>query len=170
MYAEFKMLSDKPVVFKVLSGLFAVFFLLELVIGLRRFFLLNLYPVVKIPAVAVRPKVVPIPRERILNCPLFGDFVPENLSGMTIKRSLLHLKLIGVVMSADEKKSHVILEMPNKKERVFYLGDQVPGGAVIQKITADEIFVVRNGEVERLSLPEKGLSFGSLPKPLDLGE
>lgn len=160
---DLKAMLSKHAAPRVLCAFWAGLVVAELMFGLKTYFDDEL---VEVP-VNSKPIVVsadPIVREDILKMPLFGEFLPEDLAGVALKSSTLHVKLLGVIFSEDEKKSEVILELQSGEQRTYHVGDALPGGAVIQRINQDEMYVSRHGGVEYLFLPEKGINLDS-PEP-----
>jgi general secretion pathway protein C len=163
MSFDFKAILLKHFTPRVLCGVLGLLIVAELMFGLKTYFTEE---AIQIPARSVPnlALIVPIPREEILKMPLFGEFLPEDLAGVELKNSTLHLKLLGVLFSEDEQKSAVIIELSGGEQRIYHVGDTLPGGAVVQRINPDEIYVSRNGGVEYLFLPEKGINLNT-PQP-----
>lgn len=101
-----------------------------------------------------------------LSEPFFGEYVPKNLNDASIKKSQLNLDVLGILFSTHETDSQVILRVSGGEERTFRVGDRVPGGAVIKRITAEGVLIERNRELESLSLPKNELLFELQAKPL----
>lgn len=100
----------------------------------------------------------------LFNTALFGDYVPD-LSDANIKKSNLDLKVVGIMFSS-KKGSQVLISAGSDIEEAYSVGDKLPGGAVIKRITEDNVVILYNGELESLSLPENELLFEEAPKPL----
>lgn len=100
-----------------------------------------------------------------LNTAFFGDYVP-NLNDAEVKQSMLDLTVVGIMFDNHEKLSHVIIRTAGGREQTFGVGDSLPGGAVIKRITPDGVLIRRNGSLERLNLPKSGLTFEPPAKPL----
>jgi general secretion pathway protein C len=96
---------------------------------------------------------------------LFGDYVPINLSDADIKQSMLNLQVVGIMFSAKESDSQVIIRA-KKEEKYYVVGDTLPGGAVIKRILENAVVVLHNGVLESLSLPKNELAFSPPAKPL----
>ncbi len=96
----------------------------------------------------------------------FGKYVPLNLDDMDVKQSMLNLKVVGIMLGALESDSQVILHAAGGQDQTFHVGDTLPGGAILKRITADGVFVERNGALESLSFPKNELIFEPQPKPL----
>lgn len=104
--------------------------------------------------------------EKSLNMPLFGKFISKEDRKLPIKRTTLNVNLVGVLFSPQKQNSYVIIRTADRKELVFKMGDTIPGGAIIKKITTDGVLVERDGVLESLSLPKNELIFDAPPKPL----
>ena len=121
-------------------------------------------------AVRVPAKRVDVNRESLgagINRSFFGDYVPTNLNDAGVKESMLDLTLVGIMFGTTEKASHVIIRSSGGHEQPFSVGDSLPGGAVIKRITPDGVLVMRNGTLESLSLPKDALTFEPPAKPLE---
>ena len=101
-----------------------------------------------------------------LNTAFFGDYVPNNLNDSDVKQSMLDLKLVGIMFAESEEASHVIIHTAGGREQTFNVGDSLPGGSVIKRITPDGVLIGRNGVLESLSLPKNALIFEPPSKPL----
>lgn len=101
-----------------------------------------------------------------LNTAFFGDYVPKNINEADVKQSMLDLTVVGIMFADSEEASHVIIRTAGGRERTFSVGDSLPGGAVIKRITTDGVFIKRNGSIESLSLPKSALTFEAPAKPL----
>lgn len=98
-----------------------------------------------------------------LTTPFFGEYVPDDID---VKESRLNLKVVGILFSSEDAHSFVILHTQGGGDQSFHVGDSVPGGALIKRITADGVLIERNGVLESLSLPKNELIFEPQPKPL----
>lgn len=167
VYADLKAIISKPWMPRALCGVFVLFILIEVLLGLRSFFPSKVSSDIDTP-LGVKQMIasVPIPREKILKIAIFGDYIPDNLAEIEAKKSALHLKLVGIILSPDENQTEAIIQLQNHEEKVFRVGDTVPGGAVIKRINQDDLYMMRNGEVEYLYLPEKTLNFAPPASPL----
>ncbi len=101
-----------------------------------------------------------------LNTAFFGDYVPNNLNDADVKQSMLDLKVVGIMFANNEEASHVIIRTAGGREQTFGVGDSLPGGAVIKRVTPDGVLIGRNGALESLSLPKNALTFDPPAKPL----
>lgn len=105
-----------------------------------------------------------------LNEALFGDYVPNNLNEADVKQSRLDLSLVGIMFSEDNNASHVIIRSAGGREQTYHVGDSLPGGATIKRITEDGVLILRNGALERITLPKTGLVFEPPAKPLEISK
>ncbi|KTD16299.1 type II secretion system protein N [Legionella jordanis] len=97
---------------------------------------------------------------------LFGDYVPVNLSDNEIKQSMLDAEVVGVLFSSQAENSQVIIRAGGGPEKIYSIGDSLPGGAVIKRISQNGVVVLHNGALESLSLPKNELIFDAPAKPL----
>lgn len=102
----------------------------------------------------------------LFTTPLFGVYVPTNLSDADIKQSMLDVQVVGIMFSANEKDSQVIIRAGGGEEKYYVVGDTLPGGAVIKRISEKGVVVLYNGALESLSLPKNELIFDVPAKPL----
>lgn len=102
--------------------------------------------------------------DNILKSSLFGEYVPNDLNA--VKKSMLNVTLVGILLGGSKEQSQVIIGSAGGDELNYKVGDTIPGGAIIKKITADGVLVERNGTLESLSLPKNDLTFEPLAKPL----
>lgn len=100
--------------------------------------------------------------------PFFGEYVPETLDGTNIRQSMLDLKVVGVIFSEQEANSKVIIQSANDMEMILGVGDALPGGVVIKRITSEGVLLGRDGTLERLDLPKQELNFDKPAEPLDV--
>ena len=109
----------------------------------------------------------PLPvSNRGLNAPFFGQYTPVMNHVGDVKQSLLTYKVVGIMLAAHDEDSEVMMDTLSGGYVVYHVGDTLPLGNVIKKITSEGIFVERNGELESLSLPKNELIFEPPAKPL----
>lgn len=101
----------------------------------------------------------------LFSMPLFGAYTP-GLSDAEIKQSTLDLEIVGIMYSPDKQESQVIIRAGGGGEQTYVIGDKLPGGAKIKRITKKGIVVLYNGSLESLSLPQNELLFDEPAKPL----
>lgn len=125
----------------------------------------------KLKIVSKPPNVLNIREQLSLNSPflkisLFGEYVPANLSGAEIKQSMLDVQIVGIMFASKEAQSQVVLRLSGGKEENYTIGDVLPGGAIIKRISPDGVVVLHNGSLESLSLPKNELIFDLPERPL----
>lgn len=96
----------------------------------------------------------------------FGEYVPHSVGDVGVERSKMNASVIGILYSSDEGASQVLIEVPGHANKVFSVGDTIPGGAVIKRIAPEGILLMRGGVMESLSLPKKELNFAPPPQPM----
>ncbi|KTD63361.1 type II secretion system protein N [Legionella spiritensis] len=97
---------------------------------------------------------------------LFGEYIPVNLNDGDIKQSMLDAEIVGIMYSSQEKNSQVLIRIGGGEEKTYVVGDKLPGGAIIKRISPDSVVVLHNGSLESLSLPKIKLRFEEPAKPL----
>ncbi|KTD51606.1 general secretion pathway protein C [Legionella quinlivanii] len=102
----------------------------------------------------------------IFKAALFGVYVPVNLSGQDIKESMLDLEIVGIMYSPEKNASQVLIRSAGGQERLYVIGDSLPGGATIKSINEQDIVVLHNGALESIKLPKNQLHFDGPVKPL----
>lgn len=105
----------------------------------------------------------------LFNTALFGDYVP-NLADGDIKQSMLDFQVVGILYAPSEKDSQVIIRPGGGEDKYYFVGDTLPGGAIIKRISAKAVVVLHKGALESLSLPKNELIFDPPAKPLTLIE
>ena len=168
MFVDVKMVISRPIVPQFICLGLVILTVWQIGVGVVSFFSLD-------KAVSVRhdplvERLVPPQREQLstgLKVAFFGDYVPTNLNEAGVKQSMLDLKVVGIMFSENDEASHVIIQMAAGRERTFKVGDSLPGGGIIKRITPDGVLIGRNGSLESLSLPKKALISAPPPKPLE---
>lgn len=115
---------------------------------------------------SARPAPIKANSNAGLVMPFYGQYVPVNLSDMGIRRSLLNMNVVGIMRGVREEDSQVIIHRSSGIEESYSVGDTLPGGVIIRRITEDGVLVERNGELESLTFPKNELIFEPPPKPL----
>lgn len=103
----------------------------------------------------------PLNINSILKTPLFGDYVPNNLN--EIRKSRLDIKVVGILLATREEESTVILQTAGGHEQAYQVGNSIPGGGMIKRITNEGVLIRRDGALESLSLPKNELIFERTP-------
>lgn len=163
---EIKSIVARPWVLQIICAIFVFFIVWEIFYGLVFFRELN--HVVSVHEnrnaedKAMPNNQTPLRENHIL----FGYYVPKNLDAGGVRQSQLNLKVVGVILATDEKNSEVILQKQNGEEHFYHVGDKLPGGGVIKRITSKGLLVAREGALERLTLPQEEIRFEAPAEPL----
>lgn len=104
--------------------------------------------------------------DALLHSSLFGVYVPNHLNESDVRKSMLNVTVVGILLETHANDSQVIIRAAGGDEKNYKLGDEIPGGAVIKRITPTGILVERHGTLESLSLPKNGLTFEPVAPPL----
>ncbi len=67
----------------------------------------------------------------------------------------LNLELHGVLAYDPEADALAIISEGRGEERVYAIGDELPGSATLEEVLADHVILKRNGRLEKLRLPEQ---------------
>jgi general secretion pathway protein C len=67
----------------------------------------------------------------------------------------LNLRLHATVATSDQKIAHAIIADESGKEKVYFVGSSVPGGAKLHRIQTDRVILNRGGVLEALRLPRE---------------
>ncbi len=96
--------------------------------------------------------------DRIANAHLFGEATaapatppPQDLED--VPETQLNLKLKGTIAASADQESMAIIAEGNGDEKVYEIGDAIPGGASIHAIRLDRVILERAGRLEELRLP-----------------
>ncbi len=93
----------------------------------------------------------------LVNAHLFGtaskEPVPVVEGTIDAPETRLNLKLRGAVSARDDQVAHAIIADGSGKEKVYFLGDAIPGGATLHQIQIDRVILNRGGILEALKLP-----------------
>lgn len=167
MIIDFNSIQEKPVVAKLLCGVFLVFIVGNLLGKLSDFRAIFKEPaVISANAEIFDDNLVKNMIKSSLEVDVFGKYVPKHFGEVNIKPSILNVKVIGILFSEDKINSEVVLRGENSAENIFKIGDVIPGGAKILRIYKDGIVIDCNGVTERLNLPKEELIFSKPPKNL----
>lgn len=160
MYAEIKLVFIRPVVAKLVAVSVALLVVYQLVTGFVSYMSIKHAPItVSHSSLPTKAELNPPKHNAGLTADFFGHYVPKNLNELNVKRSMLNLKVVGIMLASDEDDSKVIIQTAHGNDQTYQVGDDVPGGATIKRITADGVLVYRNGELESLTLPKNDLIF-----------
>lgn len=70
----------------------------------------------------------------------------------------LSLELRGTVAATDEERALAIIAQRGGEEKVYFIGDAVPGGATLHAVYLDRVLLRRAGRLEALRLPRSDQS------------
>ncbi len=115
--------------------------------------------------------------ELLLNTPLFGE-AGKSVSApaarpkpVTVSR--LRIKLVGTVVAGD-KSAAVVVMRGGKEQQLFFVGESMQPGVVLQQVEAGAIVVDHGGKLERIEIQQSKKNIGafmpskqvaSLPQP-----
>ena len=154
---------------KILAGVLAFVLLLEWGLGVREARQLEqtTEPITP-PVVKKSEPVKHVKQHDAVGVNFFGEYVPHAVGDTGVERSKLNASIIGILYSSDEKASQVLMIVQGHADTVFRVGDTIPGGAVIKRITPEGILLMRGGAMESLSLPKQELRFAPPPQPMNM--
>ena len=96
--------------------------------------------------------------EALANAHLFGEAkveeTPVDTAVVDAPETRLSLKLRGVVADEDPKTGIAMVVDNRNDEKMYRVGDQVPGGAKLHAVYEDRVILNRSGALETLSLPK----------------
>lgn len=171
MFAEIKMLLSRPFIPKIICFILVLLLVWQITSGVRGVFLLDKASVVSHdPLITEKIKAEQALLTVGLNAAFFGGYVPKTLNDSGVKQSMLDLTVVGIMFADDGSESHVIIRDPTGRDKTYYVGDSLPGGAVIKGITLDGVLIQQKGSLESLRFPKNALIFESPAKPLETSE
>jgi len=104
----------------------------------------------------------------LVRVPLFGKArvqvqptSPVAQGPRPITLSPLHIKLLGTVVSKTHAAA-IIAPAQGGEQRVYFVGDSIQPGVILQTVEAEAIVVERGGKLERISL-EQGVKLTATP-------
>lgn len=102
--------------------------------------------------------------EQVAGLHLFGDVattIVEPPPPTDLPKTDLKLVLVGAMTDSDPQKASALIAADNQTRR-FYVGDNIPGGAVLHEVLSDSVVLKRDGRYETLFFP-KASEGGVLP-------
>jgi general secretion pathway protein C len=86
---------------------------------------------------------------------LFGNVAPafDPRSNALAPETTLELTLLGVFASEDPARGHAIIADARGEERSYRVGEELPGGVLLDAVHADRVLLSRGGVIEALRLP-----------------
>lgn len=96
--------------------------------------------------------------EQVAGLHLFGD-VSANVVAppptTDLPKTDLKLVLVGAMTDSDPKKASALIQADGQTRR-FYIGDNIPGGAVLHEVLSDSVVLKRDNRYETLFFPRAG--------------
>jgi general secretion pathway protein C len=95
--------------------------------------------------------------ERIVDAGLFGTPSVDTPAVLVEQEDApdtqLSLELRGTVSATEERQALAIIAERGGAERVYFVGDAIPGGATLHAVQLDRVLLRRAGRLEALRLP-----------------
>ena len=120
----------------------------------------ELPPVTAAPRAATAEADTGVSIDRIVDAHLFGearDSGGEEAVALVEQDDApdtqLSLELRGTIAASDEQRALAIIAERGGDERVYFLGDAIPGGATLHAVHMDRVLLRRAGRLEALRLP-----------------
>lgn len=160
--------------FNQLSGILSSKFVAKSLFFLTTiFFIIQLFNLIKpfpkennsTPLLSLKHPIILNQNSVVFNQAIFGNYQPIH-SDEDIKQSSLDLDVVGIMYSSDKVNSQVLIRAAGGEEKLYKVGDSLPGGVIIKKINKQTILLLYQGELESLSLPKNELIFGKPAKIL----
>jgi general secretion pathway protein C len=102
----------------------------------------------------------------IANAHLFGEAGAEPVNtAIDAPETQLNLQLRGTIAAGDETMAHAIIADGDGKDKVFFINDTLPGGAVLHEVYTDRVILNRGGVLEALRLPRISKALGRQSVP-----
>lgn len=111
-----------------------------------------------VPAIIALPATGPA-ASSIAQMHLFGAS-PEDLANLPL--ASLGLQVQGIFFNAQADQSRVLIGNAGQMSTFYQVGDNLPGNVKIYKITADNVIVVYQGQLQKLPLALPGLDFNAM--------
>ncbi len=120
--------------------------------------ILLIISVVQLIQVSMKPMQTPT-KEEVVAAEQSQAFKPSPLFGVSPKLGLmqqtrLNLTLKGTFSASSSTAGAAVITAPNASDKVYIVGETVPGGAIIREIEADYIVLEYEGNREILRLPQ----------------
>lgn len=169
MFVDVKLRLYQPIVPKMICLALTLLLLWQITAGLISCFTLDKKEVVaQIRVITPKTEANQQSLKVALKTAFFGTYVPANLQEVVVKQSLLDLKVVGIMYSKNLSDANVIIRSERGEDKTYRIGETLPGGAEIKQIKPTEVIVMRNGILERLSLPKNEIIFEAPAKPLGM--
>ena len=119
----------------------------------------------ELPPVAAQPRNVEpaadqsVGVDRVIDAHLFGVPRAVDEDGVALVEqedapdTQLRLELRGTIAATEESRALAIIADRGGSEKVYFIGDAVPGGATLHAVQLDRVLLRRAGRLEALRLP-----------------
>jgi general secretion pathway protein C len=97
---------------------------------------------------ALRQLIIQIPQWHLFG---IAPVTPENLM-----QTNLQLSLNGVMTNNNKTGAFAIIGEPGKDQKLYTIGDALPGGATLSQIDSHGVVIQYNGELQQLPLLKPG--------------
>ncbi len=165
MFSDLNQLLLRPIVPRILCVALAAGLTAQIITSMIYFFSLETMQISH-PDRLISTVFTQEDLQAALKRPLFGSYVPTHLDEAGVKESLLQLTVVGILFDTSQTTSQVIIRTSSGTEQSFEVGDVLPGGVIIKRITHEGVLIEHDGEMERLNLPTDILKFEAPAKPL----
>lgn len=117
----------------------------------------TLPPVQATPRAAATQPAGTVSIERIVGAHLFGRVTETQAPVLEAQEDApdtqLSLELRGTIAATEENRALAIIAERGGAERIYFIGDAVPGGATLHAVQLDRVLLRRAGRLEALRLP-----------------
>jgi general secretion pathway protein C len=101
--------------------------------------------------------------QSIANAHLFGEASSESVDAAApppeetenLEETRLSLTLKGTIAAIGSDESYAIIADQADDEKVYGVGDSIPGGATLHAVYADRVILNENGDLKALNLPRE---------------
>lgn len=122
----------------------------------------QLPPIKSAPRAETPAPAAAVSVERIVDAHLFGEASAEEtvviVETEDAPDTQLSLELRGTIAASDEARALAIIAERGGDERIYFVGDAIPGGATLHAVYLDRVLLRRSGRLEALRLPRDGES------------
>ena len=152
---------------KILAGTLALLLVFEWGLGVRTARQLERVTEPReLPILKAPEPVKHVKQHQAVRVDFFGKYTPHAVVNAGGERSKINVSIIGILYASDENASQVLIDVPGHDNKVFKVGDTLPGGAMIKRISPEGIVVMRGESMENLSLPTNQLNFAPPLQPM----
>lgn len=142
----------------VITGIASAFLLINTIWGL--FSLTSHTAIDNQNMTKIAPMKSSIDATQLAQAHIFGDAAIA-LNADYLPVTSMQLTLEGIFWSSNKKQRGALIANSNGQAKEYYQGDILPGNANIVKITQTNVIINKNGEYEKLEMPNSELHFAS---------